>query len=236
MKAADIMSQPVATVSPDDTVLHAARLMLQRKFSGLPVVDTSGSLVGLVTEGDFLRRAETKTTRRRPRWLEFVMGPGAAAGDYVRSAGLFVRDVMTPDVQTVSEDADLQEIVELMERRHIKRVPVVRDNKVLGIVTRQNLLRAFASASAAKPVTRGDDDAIRKQIETELGKQSWVPLVNISVTNGYVKLSGTIFDDRQRDAMRVLVESINGVTGIEDQLVFIEPMSGMVIEAPRTAA
>jgi len=143
---------------------------------------------------------------------------------------------MTPDVQTVSEDADLQEIVELMERRHIKRVPVVRDNKVLGIVTRQNLLRAFASASAAKPVTRGDDDAIRKQIETELGKQSWVPLVNISVTNGYVKLSGTIFDDRQRDAMRVLVESINGVTGIEDQLVFIEPMSGMVIEAPRTAA
>jgi CBS-domain-containing membrane protein len=210
--------------------------MLQRKFSGLPVVDASGALVGIVTEGDFLRRAETKTTRRRPRWLEFVQGPGQLAGEYVHTAGQFVKEVMTPDVYSVSGDADLQEIVELMERRQIKRVPVLRGNKVVGIITRQNLLRAFASQATAKPSTNTDDDAIRKQIETETGKQSWAPLVNISVTNGYVKLSGTIFDDRQRDAMRVLVESINGVTGIEDQLVFIEPMSGMVIEAPRTAA
>jgi len=236
MKAADVMSQPVATVTADDTVLHAARLMLQRKFSGLPVVDSGGSLVGIVTEGDFLRRSETETTRRRPPWLEFVLGPGAAAGEYVHSAGRFVKDVMTVDVYSVTPDAELQEVVGVMERRHIKRVPVVRDNKVLGIITRQNLLRAFVTELAAKPALSGDDDAIRQQIERELGKQSWAPLVNISVTNGYVKLSGTIFDDRQRDAMRVLIESIKGVTGIEDQLVFIEPMSGMVIEAPRTAA
>src|SRR6187397_2416771 len=111
MRVQDVMSRDVVTVSPDETILHAARIMLQRKFSGLPVVDAAGSLVGIVTEGDFLRRAETGTVRRRPRWIEFLAGPGRLAGEYAHSAGKFVRDVMTRDVCTVAEDAELEDVV-----------------------------------------------------------------------------------------------------------------------------
>ncbi|MGZ5938289.1 MAG: CBS domain-containing protein [Rhizomicrobium sp.] len=222
------MSRDVVTVSPDDTVLRAARLMLQKKFSGLPVVDAAGTLVGIVTEGDFLRRAETGTVRRRPRWIEFIVGPGRLAGEYTRTAGQFVHEVMTRDVCTVSEDAELQDVVALMERNHVKRIPVLRGGKVVGIVTRQNLLRAVVgSAPANLPVT--NDDEIRERFLTELNKQPWIPvMLSFVVTNGNVKLIGTIFDERQRDAMRALAENVPGVKNIEDELVCVEPMSGMV--------
>jgi CBS domain-containing protein len=228
MKAQDVMSRDVVTVSPDETVLCAARLMLQKKFSGLPVVDATGALVGIVTEGDFLRRAETGTVRRRPRWIEFIVGPGRLAGEYTRTAGQFVHEVMTRDVCTVSEDAELEHVVGLMERNHVKRLPVLRGDKVVGIVTRQNLLRAVVgSAPANLPIT--NDDEIRERFLAELNKQPWMPLMlNVIVTNGNVKLVGTIFDERQRDAIRALAENVPGVKNIEDELVCVEPMSGMV--------
>ena len=231
MKARDIMSREVVTVSPDETIVHAARLMLQRKFSGLPVVDAAGALVGIVTEGDFLRRSETGTMRRRPQWIEFLLGPGRLAGEYTRAAGQFVKEVMTRDVCTVPEDAELEDVVDLMERHHIKRLPVLRGSKVVGIVTRQNLLRAVAGVATAKPPIVSDDDAIRERVIAELSKQAWAPMLpNVIVTNGHVKLVGTIFDGRQREAIRVVAENVPGVKSIEDQLVWIEPSSGMVIE------
>jgi CBS domain-containing protein len=228
MRAQDVMSRDVVTVSPDETILHAARLMLQRKLSGLPVVDATGMLVGIVTEGDFLRRAETGTVRRRPRWLEFLAGPGRLAGEYTRTAGQFVKEVMTRDVCVVTEETTLQDVVNLMEDRHIKRLPVIRGKQVVGIVTRQNLLRALVGLARAKPSIT-NDDAIRERLLTDMSKQSWAPLLNVIVTNGHVKLIGTIFDDRQRDALRVLAENVPGVTSIEDELVLIEPISGMVV-------
>ena len=231
MKAREIMSREVVTVSPDETIVHAARLMLQRKFSGLPVVDAAGALVGIVTEGDFLRRSETGTMRRRPQWIEFLLGPGRLAGEYARAAGQFVKEVMTRDVCTVPEDAELEDVVDLMERHHIKRLPVLRGSKVVGIVTRQNLLRAVAGVATAKPPIVSDDDAIRERVIAELSKQAWAPMLpNVIVTNGHVKLVGTIFDGRQREAIRVVAENVPGVKSIEDQLVWIEPTSGMVIE------
>lgn len=231
MKVQDVMSRDVATVSPDETILHAARLMLQRKFSGLPVVDAAGTLVGIVTEGDFLRRAETGTVRRRPRWLEFLVGPGRLAGEYTRTAGQFVREVMTRDVCVVTEDTSLEDVVDLMENKHIKRLPVIRGEQVVGIVTRQNLLRALVGMARAKPVIT-NDDAIRERLVAELSKQPWAPILNVIVTNGHVKLIGTIFDDREREALRVLAENVPGVKSIEDELILIEPMSGMAIELP----
>lgn len=232
MKARDVMSSDVVTVSPDETVLHAARLLLQKKFSGLPVVDAFGTLVGMVTEGDFLRRAETGTVRRRPRWLEFIAGPGRLAGEYTRTSGQFVREVMTREVCTVAEDAELEDVVGLMESKHIKRVPVLRGKKVVGIVTRHNLVRALAGSIPAKPAVGSTDDTIREQLLAELSKQTWAPLMlNVIVTNGNVKLVGTIYDGRQRDALHALAETVPGVKNIEDELVWIEPMSGMVIES-----
>src|SRR5215470_13214751 len=115
MRVKDIMSQPVITVAPDDTVLTAVRIMLQRKISGLPVVDTAGQVVGMATEGDLLRRAETDTVRRRPRWIEFFVGPGRLAEEYVHANARTVSDVMSPEVQTVTEDASLEDVVRTME-------------------------------------------------------------------------------------------------------------------------
>ena len=126
MKAKDVMTPDVLTVDPDASVLEAIRLMLQRRISGLPVVDASGALVGMVTEGDFLRRAELGTEHHAPRWFEFLAGPGRAANDYVRAKGRKVHDVMSAEIHSVSEDTPLNEIVDTMERRRIKRVPVRR--------------------------------------------------------------------------------------------------------------
>ena len=145
MKVKDVMTSHVLSVTPDESVFVAARVMLQKKISGLPVVDGHGKLVGIVSEGDFLRRAETGTKRHRPKWMEFFLGPGRLADEYVQISGRKVRDVMTEDVWTVTQDAPLEDVVRLMERRHIKRVPVVEGGKIVGIVTRANLLHAMAS-------------------------------------------------------------------------------------------
>ena len=132
MRAADVMTPDPVCISPDASIADAIRLLLERKFSGLPVVDARGSLVGIVTEGDLLRRTETGTQRKRPSWIEFLMGPGRLATEYVQTTGRKVNDVMTPEVRTVTEDAPLDEIVHLMERHQIKRVLVVRDSKLVG--------------------------------------------------------------------------------------------------------
>src|SRR5215475_6221193 len=136
MKAKDVMTSPVISVGPDDSVSQAARIMLQRHISGLPVIDQEGRLVGIVTEGDFLRRVETGTQRQRPRWLQFLTGPGRLADEYVRSTSRRVEDVMTQPVHAIDEDMPLSDIVELMERRRVKRLPVLRDRKLVGIVSR----------------------------------------------------------------------------------------------------
>ncbi|HMF20520.1 MAG TPA: CBS domain-containing protein, partial [Pseudolabrys sp.] len=140
MRAADVMTVQPVSVSPDASILEAIRVMLQRRFSGLPVVDASGALVGIVTEGDLLRRTETGTQRKRPRWIEFLIGPGRLATEYVHASGRKVREVMSQDVQAVTGDTPLEEIVRLMERHQIKRLPVVDSGKLVGIVTRANLL------------------------------------------------------------------------------------------------
>jgi CBS-domain-containing membrane protein len=234
MKAKDVMTRNVISVDPDATVLQAARLMLQHHISGLPVVDQNGRLVGVLSEGDFLRRRETQTARRRSRWLEFLMGPGRTAADYVHSHGNKVSEVMTPQVTTVGEEAALEDIVQLMERHRIKRVPVMRGDKLVGIVTRANLMHAMVSLARATPPSATDDAAIRERLLAELQKQNWAPAAstNVVVRDGVVELWGMIVDERQREALKVAAENIPGVTAVKDHLVWIEPTSGVVIEPP----
>jgi CBS domain-containing protein len=155
----DVMTPYVVSVLPDQSVFDAAKLMLEKKISGLPVVDDTGNLVGIVTEGDFLRRAEIGTKRQRPRWVEFFMGPGRLADEYVRISGRKIRDVMTRDVRAVAPDTPLSEAVRLMERHNIKRVPVVEGGKMVGIVTRANLLHAMASFVHEVASPRAEDTA-----------------------------------------------------------------------------
>jgi CBS-domain-containing membrane protein len=202
------------------------------------VIDEAGALAGIVTEGDFLRRAETGTQRQRPRWLEFLAGPGKLASEYVHASGRKVSEVMTANVQTVGEDASLDEVVGLMERHRVKRVPVMRNGKVVGIITRANLLRALASVAPELAPATADDRAIRERLLAELKRQPWAPvaMIDATVRNGVVSLSGCVLDERQRDAVRVVAENVPGVKSIEDHLVWIEPMSGAVIESPQDRA
>jgi CBS domain-containing protein len=238
MKAKDIMTSPVVTVEPDVAVLQAVRIMLQRRMSGLPVVDKEGGLVGIITEGDFLRRAETGTQRRRPRWLEFLVGPGRLAQEYAHSHGRKVSEIMTPDPITVEEDAPLDDVVKLMEKRQIKRVPVVRGNNVIGIVSRANLLHALASvARETKPAER-DDEAIRVLLLAELAKEPWAPvtLINPVVRDGVVELWGTITDEQQRPALVIAAENVPGVKAVHDRLAWVDATSGMVLYPPEEEA
>jgi CBS domain-containing protein len=230
MKASDIMTPNVISVPPDAPILQAVRLMLQKNISGLPVITENGDLMGMVTEGDFLRRSETGTQRRRPRWIEFLLGPGKLAEEYVRTSGRKVHEVMTPVVHTVSEDASLEEVVRLMERHHIKRVPVMRGTRVVGIITRANLMRAMVkSAPQPQPMSAGDQE-IRDRLLADLKQQPWAPLalIDISVKDGVVTISGTVTDERQRVALRVAAENVPGVKQVVDDLVWVEPLSGMV--------
>jgi CBS domain-containing protein len=234
MKAKDVMTQHVITIAPDASILEALRLMLQHNISGLPVVDRSGNVVGIVTEGDFLRRAETGTERKRPRWLEFVAGPGTLARDYVRSRARKVDEVMTSDVTTVTEETELGDIVALMEQRRIKRVPVVRGTKLVGIVSRANLLRALASVAAEISPSPQSDEAIREGVLAELDRQSWGPrhMIDAVVRNGVVELWGTVIEPDQRDAARVAAETVPGVQAVKSHIAWVEPMSGMIFDDP----
>jgi CBS domain-containing protein len=233
MQVKDVMTRNVICVQASDPVLKAARVMLQNRISGVPVVDKQGELVGVLTEGDFLRRSELGTQRRRPKWLEFIVGPGRLADEYVHTSGRKVEEIMTPDPYTVSEDDALEKVVELMERRHVKRLPVTRGGRMVGIISRANLLHALASVANEMVAGTQSDAAIRDEVLAELAKQAWAPrqFINPVVRNGVVELWGSIFDERERQAVRVVVENVAGVKAVKDHLVWIEPLSGMSFEA-----
>lgn len=238
MRAKDVMTQRVISIEPNAAILQAARLMLQNRISGLPVVDAAGNLVGIVTEGDFLRRSETATERNRPRWLQFLLGSGQMAEEYVQSHGRKVEEVMTRDPHSIVEDTPLEEIVQMMEKYRIKRLPVVRGRRLVGIVSRANLLHALASvARNVKPVATSDEQ-IRSRLLKELDKQKWAPaaLVNVVVRNGIVELCGSITDERQRAALKVMAENIPSVKSVRDHLVWVEPMSGTLLYSPEDEA
>jgi CBS domain-containing protein len=233
MQVKDVMTRKVLSIEPDVSVLEAVRSMLQNKISGLPVVDANGTLVGVVTEGDFLRRTETKTERQRPRWLEFLLGPGRLADEYVHTHAGKVAAVMTPDPYTVTEDTPLEDVVQLMEKHRIKRLPVVRGKSLVGIVSRANLLHALASLAPRLPAAAPADGVIRERLLAELERQKWAPLgfLNVVVQNGVVDLWGSITDERERQALIVAAQNVAGVKDVRDHLIWVEPMSGVVIGA-----
>lgn len=233
MRAYQIMTPRLTTVRVDTPIVKAAELMLEKRVSGLPVVDAKGHLVGIVSEGDFLRRGEIGTRHRRSGWLEFFVGPGKLASEFVKEEGRTVGDVMTRDPVTIAEDATLEDIVQIMEQKGIKRLPVLRNSDLIGIVTRANLLQAVANLArdASKPST--DDDTLRKEILNAIESQPWSPMgLNAVVRDGIVDLSGVITDDRQRSAVVVAAKNVPGVKAVHDHMCWVDTMSGFYIEAP----
>jgi CBS domain-containing protein len=234
MRAAAIMTRDPIVVHPESSIMQAVQLMLQRKISGLPVTNGAGELVGIITEGDLLRRVETGTMRRRPRWIQFFLGAGRMADEYSHACGRKVSEVMNSPVRTVDEEASLDQIVRIMERHQVKRVPVMRGKNIVGIVSRSNLLRALATLTKETKPSPVSDTTIRQKLVAELKGAPWAPVgvVDVVVRNGVVHLWGTIFDERQRQGIRVAAENTPGVQAVEDHLIWVEPHSGMVVLSP----
>jgi CBS domain-containing protein len=233
MRAHQIMTRPVISITPETTIVDAANTMLQKHISGLPVVDASGKLVGIVSEGDFIRRSEIGTQRRRGKFLKFILGPGKAATDFVHEHGRKVAEIMTPEPLTITEDTELAEIVELMEKNNVKRLPVVRGDEIVGIVSRSNLLQAVASLARDVPDPTADDDHIRNRIIDALEKYDWCPFgLSVIVRDGIVHLSGVITEERSRKAAVVAAENVTGVVRVHDHLCWVDTMSGMYLNSP----
>lgn len=233
MRAHQIMTKDVITVAPHTSIEDAAKIMLRCHISGLPVVDESGALKGIVSQSDFLHRSEIGTGRKRPALIEFFCGPGRLASEFVHERGRKVEDVMTCDPVTVEEETPLDELVHLMEKKDIKRLPVMRGESLVGIVTRSNILRAVASIAHEIPDPTADDTHICDRILRQVNSTHWRPIsFDVTSRQGVVHLHGIITDDRARQAAIVAAENTAGVKEVHDHLCFMEPYSGFFMESP----
>jgi len=221
MRAADVMTSEVITAGEDASVQEAAKLMVEHGISAVPVVDREGRMVGMVSEGDLLHRAETGTERRHSWWLEIVASTNQLAGEYVKSHSGSVKDIVTRDVISVTEETTVADIAILLETNRIKRVPVLRDGRLVGIVSRANLVRALAMTINERPSgAEADDRAIRDRLLNELKAQKWAEVspANITVKDGVVHLWSSYYSDQEKRALVVAAESTPGVRRVEDHM------------------
>ncbi|WP_118184508.1 CBS domain-containing protein [Paraburkholderia phosphatilytica] len=220
MQASDIMTTDVITVTPETSVYHAAALLTEHRISGMPVVDDEGQVVGIVSEGDLLHRIETGTLRRQRTWLaEFLHSTRELAGEYLKEHALKVGDVMTDNVISVRPTSSLGEIADLLDRHHIKRVPVLQEGRVVGIVSRSNLIHMLAGEAPSDAKTQAADETIHRHAVQALGGHRWAMAAeNLVVVDGIVHVWGTVRSEEERDAIRVTIERVPGVKGVENHL------------------
>ena len=219
MKAKDIMTRHVITVGAEMPVNEVAKLLLDRNISAVPVVDDAGKVIGIVSEGDLVFRHEIGTDQpKHSWWLRLINDNAAMANEYLKTHGKVAGDVMTKDIVSVTEETPVSDIARLMERHHIKRVPVVADEKLVGIVSRANIVRRIASAKELHVENYVDDEAVRHQVESVLDKQPWASAetTSITVSDGVVEFWGMIGSEAERDASRVAAEAVSGVKEVVD--------------------
>lgn len=226
MQAKDVMTSPVLTVAPETAVTEVAKLLLERHISAAPVVDEAGQLLGIVSEGDLMRRPESGTERRPSWWLTLISDPQDEARHFLKSYGLRARDVMSRNVVTVPESAPLQEVAILLEKHRIKRVPVVRDGKVLGIVSRANLLQALV-AQPKPAALEADDVKLKKAVQDAIQATGARTLyVNVVVAEGIVHLWGVAHTEEEKQAMCVAAEGVPGAREIRERISILPRGAG----------
>jgi CBS domain-containing protein len=232
MIVSEIMTGNAISVQPKTTVVDAARIMLANHVSGLPVLDESGALVGVVTEGDLLRRTEIDTEGEPAGWLKSLLQPAAVAADYVSTHSRHVSGVMTHNPIFVTPDTPLTEVVQMMLRKRIKRLPVMKDGKLLGVVSRKDMLKALTAKLIQTPQASSDEE-ILNAIKSEIAKANWAPKsgLRVAVKDKVVTLEGTIFSDAERRAVITIAENAPGVMDVKDELVFVDPGSGLAFPA-----
>jgi CBS domain-containing protein len=228
MKARDIMVEHVITVGPDMDVHAVANTLVMNGISALPVVGVDGKLIGIVSEGDLVRRMEIDTERRRSWWLDMLTSRQTLAAEYVKSHARKVKDVMTHDVVTAGPDTPLQEIASLLETHGIKRVPIMEDGQLIGIVSRANLVQAIASRAPEVADSEPADEALREVIIAKLRSKRWgTGVVNVIVQRGVVDLWGFVDNADERQAIRVAAEATPGVRAVNDNLRVQHFVSGL---------
>jgi CBS domain-containing protein len=220
MQAKDIMTRDVATVSPSANVREIAKLMASKRLSGLPVVTSDGRPVGMLTASDLLHRVETGTEKRSSWFTSFFSNPDDMARQYAKAHGLKAHEVMSRHVISVRDDADLSEVADVLDRNRLKRVPVVRDGSLVGIVSRSDLVRVLSEASVGQAIAPSDEAAVQNAIWQAIRKQTWLNsgYVNITVKDGVVEAWGMVGSQEQRNALMVLVEEAAGAARVEDHL------------------
>jgi CBS domain-containing protein len=219
MHAHQIMTPDVITVGAETSIVEAANTMLRHNISALPVVDGAGQLIGIISEGDFIRRAETGTERKRGRWLRCLVGTDRIAADFVHEHGRKVGDIMTPDPFTVTEATPLDQIVQIMETHNVKRLPVMRGTRLVGIVTCSDFVAAVAGLDRHVPSPSADDDDIRERVLAVIGQAVWRPSrLNVAVGDGIVSLRGVVKNNNARQATIVAAENVPGVKKVLDHL------------------
>ena len=224
MRAQQIMTQPVITVGADTSIVEAARIMLQHHVSGLPVVDASDKLIGILSQGDFVRRAEIGTQRKRGRWLSFLVGKDRIASEFVHQHGRTVGEIMTPDPVTVTEETPLDRVVQLMESHNVKRLPVMRGTELIGIVTRSDFVAALADLAPSIPAPSADDDQLRGAVTAAIRQTALRPCrLKVTLREGIVDLRGVVKNDSVRQAVVVAAENVPGVGKVQDHLSKIPP-------------
>ncbi|KRQ03172.1 CBS domain-containing protein [Bradyrhizobium manausense] len=219
MRAHQIMSRRVVTIRPNAPVADAVKVMLAHHISGLPVVDPAGTLVGILCESDFLRRPEIGTAHERNRLLTMLRGADRTAAEFVKEHGRTVEQVMTRQPVSTTEQAPLVEVADMMERRHLNHVPVMRGERIVGIITRSDFLSAVAGPLTSASGYSGDDGQIRRSVLAALAGTPWQPVcLNVSVKDGTVTLRGVVRGENAHRAAIVACENVAGVRAVEDRL------------------
>lgn len=223
-QAKDVMTTNVVTVHPETPVMEIAKTLLARRISAVPVLDDQGQIIGIVSEGDLMRRPETGTEGRSSWWLAFLTLGDDDARRFVRTHGRYARDVMTQDVVTIDEESTLEKVADLLESRHIKRLPVMRNGRLVGIISRADLLRGLASG-AIKTVPSADDRALREAVEATIHKHTGLDsaFIGVTVNHGVVGLWGGAMTQAAKDAARVAAENVAGVRKVQDRIAVYPP-------------
>ena len=221
MRASDVMVRNVVTVTPETEAAAAVKLLVEHDISALPVVEADGRVIGMISEADLLRRAEIGTEKHRPWWLEAVTPSDALALDFAKAHGKRVAELMTERVISATEDTPLSEIATLLERHRIKRVPILADGKLVGIVSRSNLIQALASNPSADRDAHAADRALRGEILMRLKDQSWTHFgePNVVVSDGVVHLWGLVGSPEEHRALLALAEEVAGVNKVSDETI-----------------
>ena len=220
MQARDVMVANVVCVGVTETIFDAAEILLNARISAAPVVNDKGAVVGIVSEADLLRRAEIGTDNRKG-WLARLLDSGSsAAHDFVAANTRRVADVMSREVVTAGPDTPLRDLVDLMERHGVKRIPIVKDGVLAGMVSRADLLRALLSSEPGNPVLQPTDRALRQLVVEAIGKHPWSSRwpINVFANDGVVHLWGFVENEDVRKALRVAAENVPGTRKVTNHL------------------